>query len=246
MRSNNLHQVLTILARFLVKLKVRIQSSLDFIFIAVRIFLLKPDIIWIGDSHAHFLSGSEKRMKPFSLKDGNQLVIWLGPILLYQVSKNGFRVNKRVKIMLSLAANKQRIIFVLGEIDCRVHFVNKTLALGSDEFNVIAHGYKKSVTQLIKTYDLAKAIIIAPLAPSDYGLDNQKFPRNGLLSQRVLVTKMITESLARISSSEFTVINISPLLSIQNGSLNKKYTDDGVHLNATGLKIISKIDFKNV
>jgi lysophospholipase L1-like esterase len=58
---------------------------------------------------------------------------------------------------------------------------------------------------------------------------------------------MITESLVRISSSKFIVISYSPMLSIQNGSINEKYTDDGVHLNSLGSEIIiDKINFENV
>jgi len=231
----------------LINLKSLIGSLFNFIFTIARIFLVKPNIIYIGDSHAHFLTGKETKIKRFSVKDGNKLVIYLGPMLLYSVSKNGFRLNKRVKIILRIASNKQPIVIVLGEIDCRVHFVKKTLILGTEEFDNIAHNYKKFVTQLVDAYSLTKAIIIAPLPQSDLGLNNPKFPRNGSLPERVLVTKMITESLVHISSFKFIVIICSPVLSIQNGSLNEKYTDDGVHLNFLGSKIIiDKINFENV
>jgi hypothetical protein len=227
-------------------MKSIIGSLFNFIFIMLRILLVKPNIIYIGDSHAHFLF-KNKKIKRFSMKDGSKLIIWLGPMLLYTVSRDGFKLNKQVRIILRIANNKQPIVIILGEIDCRVHFVNKTLTLGIKEFDNIAYSYKKFVISLINTYSLTKAIIIAPFPPSNLGLDNTKFPRNGSISERVLVTEMITESLLRISSSQFIVINCSPMISTKNGSLNEKYTDDGVHLNFLGSKkIIDKIDFENM
>ncbi len=227
-------------------LKSLIISLFDFTLIVLRILLIKPKLIFIGDSHAHFFF-ENKKIKRFSLKNRNKLIIWLGPKLLYSVSRNGFELKKRVRIILRIASNNQPVVILLGEIDCRVHFVEKTLVLGIQEFDNIAYNYKNFVISLIDTYGFAKAIIIAPFPPSNLGLDNLKFPRNGSISDRVLVTKLITESLLRISSTQFNVINCSPLISIKDGSLDEKYTDDGVHLNFLGSKkIIDKIDFKNI
>lgn len=143
-----------------------------------------------------------------------------------------------MKIILKFASNEQTIVLILGEIDCRVHFVKKTLILGDKEFDNIALRYKNIVTQLITDYSLGKAIIIAPFPPSDFGLDNPRFPRNGLLFERVLVTKKIKNSLVKNASESFIVIDNSMNLSCQNGSLDRKYTDDGVHLNFLGSKIV--------
>lgn len=238
------HQIRLMASKLSSNLKNLINSLFNFIFTLLRIVFIKPKVIYIGDSHAHFLFET-KKIKRFSIKDGNRLVIWLGPKLLYTVSKNGFELKKRVRIILRMASNEQPIVIVLGEIDCRVHFVKKTLLLGREEFYNIANNYKKSVISLINTYGLAKAIVIAPFPPSDLGSNNPKFPRNGSISERVIVTKLITESLIRITSSQFSVINCSPMISIENGSLNEKYTDDGVHVNFLGSKkIIDKIDLK--
>ena len=163
------------------------------------------------------------------------------------ISVNGFQLNKTSKVVLRIAGNKQHIVIVLGEIDCRVHFVEKTLFLGTKEFDKIALGYKNSVIILLNTYRLSRAFIIAPIPASDLGLDNPRFPRGGLLHERVLVTKMLTESLVSISSFQFTVMDYSSVVSNNNGSLNIKYTDDGVHLNFFGLKkLTDNTNFKNI
>lgn len=177
----------------------------------------------------------------------NKLIIYLGPKLLYSVSVNGFQLNKTSKVVLRIAGNKQHIVVVLGEIDCRVHFVEKTLVFGSKEFDKIALGYINSVITLLNTYRLSRAFIIAPLPASNLGLDNPRFPRRGLLRERVLVSKMITESLVRISSFQITVMDYSPVISNKNGSLNVKYTNDGVHLNFLGLKkLTDNTNFNNL
>lgn len=228
-------------------LKSRIGFLLDCFCVITRISLFKPRIVYIGDSHVHFLSPGKNKLKRFFVTHDNKLIIWLGPKLLYSVSKNGFRLSKIDRVVLRIASNKQPIVIVLGEIDCRVHFVTKTLIFGAKEFDYIAVNYKKNVMALLDTYKLPKALIISPIPSSDLGVINKRFPRNGLLCERVLVTKMITGSLIRISSSRFIVIDVSPLISNQDGSLDKKYTNDGVHLNTFGMeKLMQNFDFENM
>ena len=210
----------------------------NFRLLCLRLVCVKPKLVFIGDSHAYFQSKNHKAIKKFSMNKSNMLTIWLGPELLYKISRDGFSINKEMNIVLKLVQNVRCIVIILGEIDCRVHFVPKSLTLGDEEFSRIALAYKKVITQFITDYGFEKALIIAPYPPSDFGVDNPRFPRNGLISERVLVTKMITKCLVEISSKSFVVIENSAELSTQNGSLDKKYTDDGVHLNSQGADLI--------
>jgi hypothetical protein len=210
----------------------------NFGLLRIRLVFLKPKLVFTGDSHAYFQSKNHKVMKKFSVNKSNILTIWLGPQLLYQISRDGFLVDKEMAIVLKLVKNVRFIVIILGEIDCRVHLVPKTLMLGDKEFFRIALAYKKAVTQFITDYGFEKAIIIAPYPPSELGVDNPRFPRNGLISERVLVTKKITKCLAEISSKSFIVVENSRELSTQNGSLDRNYTDDGVHLNSQAIDLI--------
>jgi len=210
----------------------------NFILLLLRLLLVKPNIIYLGDSHAYYLSQNSRPIKMFSINKSNILTIWVGPKLLYTIANEGFSLNTRMKMILKFVGNGQTIVLILGEIDCRVHFVKKTLVLDEEEFDNIALRYKKIVTQLITDYSLGKAIIIAPFPPSGFGKDNPRFPRNGSLSERILVTKKIAKSLVKISSDCFIVINNFRDLSYQNGSLNREYSDDGVHLNFLGSQIV--------
>ena len=217
----------------------------NFGLLCMRLVCVKPKLVFMGDSHAYFLFKSHKVMKKFSVVKSNILTIWLGPTLLYQISEDGFSVDKKMNKVLKLVKNVRFIVIILGEIDCRVHLVPKTLKRGDKEFFRIALNYKKSVIQFITDYGFEKAIIIAPYPPSDLGVDNPRFPRNGSISDRVLVTKKITKALAEISSKSFIVVENSRELSNQNGSLDRNYTEDGVHLNSQGSDLIlDKINFE--
>lgn len=200
----------------------------------LRVSLCKPNKIIIGDSHAIFTFGETIKSKRFSVTSGNILIVWMGPLLMYTVAQNGFRFDNQVKNILKKVGNKTPVVFIFGEIDCRVHFVQRNLNLGNDSFDKIAMDYKKSINTIVNKFGFSRAIIFSPIPPSDLGTNDLEFPRNGSLFERAQVTKMITESLLRLSSPEFVVFNVSSVLSISNGSINPKYSDDGIHLNCLG------------
>ena len=226
-------------------LKKRISKLLDFLIVVLKLLHVKPNAIWVGDSHAHFISRNGKRIRHFSITDKNHLVIWLGPKLLYSVSKHGLRIDKLTNLVLNKASFGQNLVLSFGEIDCRVHFVPKTLNEGVKEFDNIAKNYKDSVMDFLKIYNLGSALILTPVPPSDTGLDNPMFPRNGSLPERVVATKMITESLVNISSPEFSIVNLFGILSNQDGTLNMKYSNDGVHVNFLGSsRILNELGFQ--
>lgn len=216
----------------------KIILGADFVLLLFKIQLSKPSMIYMGDSHAYYLSGNTRPIKKFSLNKSGVLTIWIGPKLLYTIANQGFLLDKRMKIVLMSVRNSPTIVFILGEIDCRVHFVKKTLVLGDKEFDSVALKYKSIITQFVTDNSLGKCIVLAPFPQSDFGLGNPRIQRDGALSERVLVTKKITDSLLKISSENFIVIDNSNDLSDQNHSLEKKYTDDDVHLNSLGIQIV--------
>lgn len=230
--------------RLLATLKNRISKLLDSVPMIFRLLRMKPNAIWIGDSHAHFIARNGKRIRHFSITDKNHLLIWLGPKLLYSVSRDGFHIDKLTSLILKKASIRQKLVLSLGEIDCRVHLVPRTLIKGTTEFDNIVRNYRVSVMQILEKYNLGSAFILTPMPPSDFGLDNPMFPRNGSLSERVTVTKLLTESLVSVSSSEFHVINLSSILASQDGSLNMKYSNDGIHVNLLGsTEVLNKLGF---
>jgi hypothetical protein len=215
-----------------------------FFSLAYQIRQVPPKSIWIGDSHAYHLINQGAVMQKISITADNNLLIWIGPRLLYSVSRKGFEFDFLTRIVLKIASKNQNVFFVLGEIDCRVYLVSKTLPGGPDAFAEIAKNYIHEVSMLLQNFGLKRAIIVGPVPPSDSGAQSSEFPRNGTLAERVFVTKMLTESLLKCSTSDVLMVELAPILSVENGCLDPLLSDDGIHVNRKGSKIALDEIFK--
>jgi lysophospholipase L1-like esterase len=183
-------------------------------------------------------------MRHFSFADNGHLVVWLGPRLLYTVSQNGFKLSIFTNTILKIAGKNRQFIISLGEIDCRVHFVPKLLSRGSLEFDRLVSNYKNAVLNFLELYGGSRALVLTPVPPSDFGVINPQFPRNGLITERVQAYRLITDSLVAASSGKFFVVNISQVLSDEIGVIDPRYSSDGVHVNKLGAKrVLQELGF---
>jgi lysophospholipase L1-like esterase len=227
-------------------LKIQVNSSNsfsmigNFLHIYVKIWKKPIKCIWIGDSHSRYIAGNSALTKRYSLSEHNDLIIWLGPRLLYSISIQGFRLNLFDKMILRRVGSNNLCVFVFGEIDCRVHFVPRKIHHNQEELTRIIQGYKVQVTKLINKYDIDSSFVLTPMPPSDFGSNNPKFPRTGSLIDRVIATKATSNTLNEYSNENFTVVDLSKYLSNSDGSLNLYYSDDGVHVNSLGSSVILK------
>ena len=218
------------------------RSIMAFTIVVGIVAKRKPSEIWIGDSHVHYLANSGAKLRRYSITPDNRLVIWIGPKLLYTVSTKGFKLDRLTKLLLLIARKNLNVFILLGEIDCRVHLVPKTMALGQVAFDSIAIDYKRETLKMVAKYKLANVTVLTPVPQSDFGLDNPAYPRRGTLADRILVTNLLTDSLLRLISDNFNVINLSTILSNQVGKLNPSLSDDGIHVNALGSrKVLNNI-----
>ncbi len=226
------------------RLQSIIREIVDFLLILSKVIFRKPHTIWLGDSHTHFFSRNGERIRHFSFSNKGHLIIWLGPRLLYTISSKGFNLSIFVRTVLRISGKDRIFIFSFGEIDCRVHFVTKSLYKGPSEFDKIIFSYKKEVLNFLQKYAGRASLVLTPVPPSDYGLTNPLFPRIGSLTDRIQVTELLTQSLVAASSQEFAVVNILNLLADENGSLDPRYSNDGVHVNHLGAEIVlRKLNF---
>ena len=227
-------------------LKIQVNSSNffkiigNFLQIYVKTWKKPIRYIWIGDSHSRFIAGNSDPAKRYSFSKHNDLIIWLGPRLLYSISRQGFRLNLFDKVILRRVGSNNLCVFVFGEIDCRVHFVPHKIHHNQEELMRIVQGYKVQVTKLINKYDIGSSFVLTPIPPSDFGSNNPMFPRTGSLIDRVNATKAISNTLNQYSNENFTVVDLSKYLSNSDGSLNLVYSDDGVHVNSLGSRVILK------
>jgi hypothetical protein len=220
------------------RLKRFLLEIFDFFVIIPKFAKLKPKKIWMGDSHSHFIARSGKRIRKYSVTSDGDLLIWLGPRLLYSISENGFRFNCFAKYMLRRFGTRTVIILVLGEIDCRVHLVSRALHSTSSDLNRMVSKYRSKIEWLLDTFDIETAKVLTPVPPSNIGKIDRNFPRNGSLDERILITKLLSEALQELSAEDIDVIDLSHILSDTSGSFNSIYTDDGVHVNQLGSKVV--------
>ena len=192
------------------------------------------EILWIGDSHASFISGI-KLSQLFGNKSNTSLV-WLGPRLMYSISKKGFPFY--VHLSLKLSRRNTNVIFVLGEIDVRVHLV----ARNDYQFD-FAKDYIDLIASFKEKYKGLNFLVVSPLPPSDLGAQDEKLPRNGSLAQRIQTNAALTSKLKDLCfHHNVQFLDITELICAKDGSLAPKFTLDGCHCNHVGsAKIKEKI-----
>lgn len=191
----------------------------------------------IGDSHASFLVGREP--KEILKSQQGDLVLWLGPRLMYSVAHRGFEFTWRQTWALR-RLNFSTLVFVLGEIDVRMY-------LGQEPHERFRNPlwvkrYCEKICELKSRYRAKRAIIVSPVPPSDLGYDNPRFPRVGTLQARVNGLEWLRAELERNSRGfdAHGVALVDPTVELvdESGQLNAVYTDDGVHLNESGARIV--------
>lgn len=243
-KENNLQEVskvMTIggyLARALTRLGRGIKQFKNFIEVSTRVVKSPPVLIWIGDSHAHFIANNGEPLKRVTLTNNNHLVVYLGPRLLYSVATKGFQFDYMTTAILHLASQSQPVVLVFGEIDCRVHLVSKVKPLEQNIFDGIASNFLDNVNGMVRQFNFGEPILLSPVPPSDLGQSLNKYPRNGSILQRISVTRSLTAALIKTASSHCICLDLSQLLSDDIGALRSSLTDDGVHTNTRGSKLV--------
>lgn len=188
----------------------------------------RPKIAWVGDSHAAFIA-ADQLVKPWSRSLDGDLVFWLGPELAFnyraRTSFQGWR--RRVLAWSSIEV----AVFVLGEIDVRVH-------LGNDEWKMSTTWVQSYVNEVAKTMQLlrlTRAVILGPVPPSANAANNQQFPIRGTADARVSANEWLTvelQDLCRETTIDFVPLN--QVVADSKGYLHSAFERDGCHLNSDG------------
>ncbi len=194
--------------------------------------------LWIGDSHALFISGS-RRAKVTATPNHEDICIWLGPRLAFSVARDGWRLPARVRLIARIR-RFNKLIIVMGEIDCRVYLgrpndTDYRQEAWVREFVEVAY----TLADQIRVKEL---VFLSPVPPADIGKNNADFPRHGTLIARVQGTKWFTDMVISFSSSRLfgDVIDLRHLVGKEDGSLDPKFTTDGVHVNHKGSLLIQE------
>ena len=194
--------------------------------------------LWIGDSHALFISGS-RRATVAATPNHEDICIWLGPRLAFSVARDGWRLPARVRLIARIR-RFNKLIIVMGEIDCRVYLgrpndTDYRQEAWVREFVEVAY----SLADQLRVKEL---VFLSPVPPADIGKNDADFPRNGSLTARVQGTKWFTDIVTSLSSSRLfgDVIDLRHLVGNEDGSLDLNFTTDGVHVNRKGSLLIQE------
>jgi len=167
------------------------------------------------------------------------ICIWLGPRLAFSVARDGWRLPSVVRLIPRIR-RFNKLIIVLGEIDCRVYLGRPNDTDYRQESWV--REFVDAAYSLAGRFHVKELVFLSPVPPSDIGRNRKEFPRTGSLNARVQGTKWFTDRLiSLVSTRPFgDVIDLRPLLGTDDGAFDPKFTTDGVHANVQGSLLISE------
>jgi lysophospholipase L1-like esterase len=194
--------------------------------------------LWIGDSHASFFADAP--LQRFAVTATADAVVWLGPRLMYSLSRDGFPDPLLPELKRGLDLTTTPIILTAGEIDCRVHLVERRHC--ANAFAFVAD-YVARVSELRMRLDAPQAFLVGPVPPSDVGPENSDLPRNGTLAERVAVSRALEvelcESVIRLGDPAISAVPLGPHLGDPHtGELAQHLSLDGCHVNPLGSRTV--------
>jgi hypothetical protein len=197
--------------------------------------------LWIGDSHASFLADAP--LKRFAVTSAADAVVWLGPRLMYSLSREGFPDPLLPELRRGLDLTTAPIIVTAGEIDCRVHLVERRHR--ADAFAFVAD-YVARASELRIRLNAPRVFLLGPVPPSDSGPENLDLPRTGTLAERVAVSRgleaELCESVIRVGDPAISAVPLGRHLGDPNtGELARHLSLDGCHVNLLGSRAVREV-----
>jgi hypothetical protein len=199
----------------------------------VRRVLNKP-IIWVvGDSHSLLF-----KSPIFNTQ-------YIGPATAFRLGSSESTNNSREKIMNFLKSlNKKKnykVLFVFGEIDCRIH-INKTVIKTRNSENKIIYDTAGKYIEFIKELQLRfpnVEILVFNILPSGeqgnfYNIENYADRKKRMEITRRLNTALLNECKKEV----IPFINVFDSLVTKNDERVPEYIFDDVHYNSKIIPII--------
>ena len=147
--------------------------------------------------------------------------------------------SQKIKQILKGIPEKDYIMFVLGEIDCRVHIYQIYEKEGETKplETYIENTVNRYITY-IKT--LNRNVILQTVPPAGY-YDPNTYPFYGSAKDRAYINKTFNELLSkRCESENIPCVDIYDKVALPNGMANPEYLKDHVHLNLKATNLIVK------
>lgn len=188
---------------------------------------MKNIIYTIGDSHC-YEGWSNTNLKNYKVISNH-----LGPKLMYSIKLEDF-------LLLKIQPSKyDKIVFCLGEIDCRCHLY-KYMGSLAKTIDGMVQIYFNMIEKYVKVLKSNNIFIynVPPPSNIDNVTNNPEYPFRGTNDERKLIVRIMNEHLKHYCKSyNYSFIDIIDMCEDENGLLSKKSSNDGVHI--TNSKIIS-------
>ena len=188
-------------------------------------------VVWIGDSHAMFMRRGLR-----SAVDGGvpiqSLLFWIGPRLMYSVSKSGFPTTTFFRFLIRIWRPKL-IVVSLGEIDVRMFLHNPSLRQSDWVRDYLVRVNELCDALRVDEIYLLTSIPVSELPPSD------PIERRGSLAERMegfywLQDEIQSQLFQNKDFGKIKCLDLKNCLGNPNGTLSLSYTSDGIHVNSLG------------
>lgn len=189
--------------------------------------------IWVGDSHSAFISAERLVPTGAPTADFSGISFWIGPQLAYSFRSD---LLGHLESTLIRRAGLQQAIFVMGEIDVRIHLGVDPAKRRSDWVESYIDQTEKAARKL----GCSRSILVGPVPPIAVAQhDDGIYPLRGTLESRVEATAWLQDQIEVITRRQ-KLPSISPLklLADKTGLLRIEYALDGVHVNPTGARLV--------
>ena len=208
---------------------------------------MSRQIVFIGDSHASFFSGSDIIQPAFPNDCQNTYKqftgVRLGPVLAYNLNRLGSQYQGREKLIQVIEQlNPQEHIIGLcfGEIDCRCHIVKQAHKQGVSIEKVVQKcfvSYQEVIDEIAARGFTIILWNVVPTSPAT--LNNPEFPHYGTDEERIKATELF--NLELLNKADDRCIYY---LNIYNKLYKSKRKDihffDGVHLSQSAMYFVCK------
>lgn len=203
---------------------------------------VRKKIVFIGDSHASFFSGSDTMQPAYPEKSSNTFAefegIRLGPVLAYSLNKTNSQFKGRENLFECLQKlNPQQHIIGLcfGEIDCRCHIVKQAGRQKITIDQAVANCFIEYNAVIDEIKSLGFQVVlwnVVPTSPST--MNNPEFPHYGTDEERVKATEAFNKVLSEKADNR-SVFFLSVYARLYNGKRKDIHFFDGVHLSQSAM-----------
>jgi len=198
----------------------------------------------IGDSHVYIFLLN----KYFS-------VFHIGAITAFNIfnEKSTTASYRKIMNVVNKLPMNSNIIFVAGEIDCRIHIYKKYMQSANEKYDELKEISYTSFDNLINStidnyvafmnYIINKGMIVYVLsiAPANVQTNIYKYPFFANIETQAMIKKRFNELLKiRCSLTKISYIDLYKYVVNSKGMMIDKYKADEVHLNRKVVKFVMK------